>query len=200
MARTADDYIFFWKPEQLYGWASQWYPSPFSTCITLPDGTERDVFFPTAEHWMIGQKALLFGDQEVFLRISGKQRAPGPKEVKALGRKVRNFSEETWVRERERIVLEGSLLKFGQSASLKAELLRTGNKALVEASPLDRIWGVGFGAARAAEMCVDEEKKESWGLNLLGKALMEARLRLRGELEEVAPGAGDQVGGEPVDD
>lgn len=89
------------------------------------------------------------------------------------------------MRERERIVFEGSLLKFRQSASVKAELLRTGDKELVEASPLDRIWGVGLGAARAAEMCVDEEK----GLNLLWKGLMEGA-RLRFKLRGGARGGG----------
>ena len=71
MARTPDDYIFFWKPDQPYGWAGQWYPSPFTARVTLPSSEERDVFFPTAEHYMMAQKALLFGDTEIFERIVG---------------------------------------------------------------------------------------------------------------------------------
>lgn len=132
------------------------------------------------------------------IRVGQVGQAACPRPVKALGRKVRNFSEETWVRERERIVLEGSLLKFRQSASLKAELLRTGDKELVEASPLDRIWSVGFGAARAAELCVDEEK----GLNFALEGVDgggEVEVQVEGELEEVVQGTRVQVGSEPVD-
>ncbi|TFK83487.1 DUF1768-domain-containing protein, partial [Polyporus arcularius HHB13444] len=150
MVLTAEDFVFFWKPEQPHGWASQWYKSPFSARVTLPDGEERDVTFTTAEHWMMGQKALLFGDQEIFERIASttkgtRTRIPGPKEVKALGRKVRNFDEGRWARERERIVLEGTLHKFRQHADLRALLLGTGERELVEASPMDGVWGVGGG-------------------------------------------------------
>lgn len=132
------------------------------------------------------------------IRVGQVGQAAFPRPVKALGRKVRNFSEETWVRERERIVLEGSLLKFRQSACLKAELLRTGDKELVGASPLDRIWGVGLGAARAAELCVDEEK----GLNFALEGVDgggEVEVQVEGELEEVVQGTRVQVGSEPVD-
>ncbi|RPD72708.1 DUF1768-domain-containing protein [Lentinus tigrinus ALCF2SS1-7] len=185
MARTADDFIFFWKPEQLHGWASQWYKSPFTARITLPDGKEHDVTFPTAEHWMMGQKALLFGDQKIFERISTvtAPRVPGPKEVKALGRKVGNFEEETWARERARIVREGLLHKFRQNPELRALLLATGEREIVEASHMDRVWGVGYGAKRAGEMCVSEEGRALWGANLLGRALEEVRRILRGEEE-----------------
>ncbi|KAI0742238.1 hypothetical protein C8Q80DRAFT_1186847 [Daedaleopsis nitida] len=215
MTLVSDDFVFFWKPEQPHGWASQWYSSPFSAPIAFPDGEQLDVVFPTAEHWMMGQKALLFGDKDIFRRIVGLPsasasasapprpqanakagdtvRAPDPKVVKALGRKVKDFDEETWVRERARIVLEGSLLKFRQHAALRAELLQTGECELVEASPLDRIWGIGLGAAKAAQTCASEESRAAagWGLNLLGKALMETRRVLRQEAEgpEVAQDA-----------
>jgi predicted NAD-dependent protein-ADP-ribosyltransferase YbiA (DUF1768 family) len=77
------------------------YPSPFKATIKFPSA-EREVTFPTAEHWMMTQKALLFGDVEVaekVLAIKGS----GHKEcmkVKGLGREVRGFKEEVWVRER----------------------------------------------------------------------------------------------------
>ncbi|KAH9846561.1 DUF1768-domain-containing protein [Lenzites betulinus] len=173
--------VYFWKPEQEYGWASQWYHAPFAVRLTLPDGEEREALFPTAEHWMMGQKALLFGDQAVFERIvpPGVPANPAPhiapaKEAKALGRKVHPFDDAVWVAARERIVLEGTLHKFRQHPALARALLATGERELVEASPMDRIWGVGFGRARAGHV-----SREAWGLNLLGKALMEARGVLR---------------------
>ncbi|TBU40030.1 hypothetical protein BD309DRAFT_968350 [Dichomitus squalens] len=238
MAKTPADFVFFWKPDQPYGWAGQWYPSPFTARVTLHDDEERDVFFPTAEHWMMAQKALLFGDKDIFERIAGpplvsgastspnqsegagprrskrsrpsktasaspaqaspkKHRAPSPKEVKALGRKVKNFDEATWVRERTRIVLEGTLHKFRQNPDLRRELLATGEKEMVEASPLDRVWGIGMGEKKALETCGSAEGREAWGLNLLGRALGEAREVLRAEFRDEGEGEdeGEGIGG-----
>ncbi|KAI0632590.1 hypothetical protein C8Q77DRAFT_1118368 [Trametes polyzona] len=103
-------------------------------------------------------------------------RNPRPKEVKALGRKVAPFDEARWLAARERIVLEGTLHKFPQHPALRAELLATGERELVEASPRDRIWGVRFGMVTLEKGSIE---REAWGLNLLGRALMEARRVLR---------------------
>jgi len=123
------------------------------------------------------QKALLFGDEGIARQIlevtdvSSESMA----HVKSLGRQVANFSEEKWVAARERIVLEGNLLKFRQNAELQAKLLETGDKIIVEASPRDRIWGVGFGEKNALD------QKARWGQNLLGLMLTETRRRLAWE-------------------
>lgn len=158
------------------GWASQWYYSPFTATVTI-DGEEITAELPTAEHWMMLQKALLFKDSAVAREVLDAD-ASDMAYVKALGRKVQNFDNDTWNAARERIVLEGNLLKFGQNEELKAKLLATGSKLLVEASPRDRIWGVGFGEKNALS------QKDRWGLNLLGKALEEARSRLRDDETE----------------
>jgi len=63
---------------------------------------------------------------------------------------------------------------MGNGEALKDMFLATGNRELVEASP-DRIWGVGFEEEEA------EEKREEWGLNLLGKCLERARKRIKEE-------------------
>ena len=133
---------------------------------------------------MMYQKALLFSDPDVAAEILA---ATHPREVKHLGRQVSNFSEPLWHAQREAIVRRGSLLKFtrpvdredgwwvGQDGQdLKAMLLATGERELVEASPMDRIWGIGFGAAKAGSV-----GRQRWGLNLLGKALMVVRAELR---------------------
>lgn len=167
------------------GWGSQWYHSSFTSklTITVPKGAEgggstaEAVTFPTAEHWMMVQKALLFQDAEVARQIMNVT-GTGSEDmafIKSLGRKVHGFDEATWVAKREGIVLEGNLLKFRQNAGLKAKLLATGEKRLVEASPRDRIWGVGFGKKNALS------QRDRWGLNLLGKALEETRRILREE-------------------
>ncbi|EPQ55536.1 DUF1768-domain-containing protein [Gloeophyllum trabeum ATCC 11539] len=179
MVRNKDDYVFFWKPEQPNGWASQWYPSPFTVTIKVNDQLST-MIFQTAEQWMMAQKALLFSDRETLdkvLAVNGTTNGDMTL-VKALGRMVSPFDDHTWKRERERIVLEGSLHKFRQNEELREALLSTGDKILVEASPRDRIWGVGYGEKSALT-----KSDAAWGLNLLGKALMEARRILREEQE-----------------
>lgn len=140
---------------------------------------------------MMYQKAKLFGDDKMAAEIL---RTKSPRKVKALGRKIPNFDEAVWEAKREAVVLKGSLLKFGApppptraaasseqppvEGSLREMLLRTGDRELVEASPFDRVWGVGFKPEDA------QANRGKWGRNLLGKALMEARGVLRGQAEK----------------
>ncbi|WP_069170428.1 NADAR family protein [Streptomyces griseus] len=142
---------------------SQWWPSPF---------TVGEITYASAEHWMMAGKARLFGDAEAAERAVA---ASSPAAAKKVGRLVRGFDEDVWVRERYALVVAGSVHKFGQDPALRAYLAGTGERVLVEASPLDRIWGIGLGRddPRTADPA-------AWrGLNLLGFALMEARARLR---------------------
>ena len=73
------------------------------------------------------------------------------------------------------IVVKGNLLKFSQNEHLKEFLVNTGNRILVEASPTDRIWGIGM---QQGEPGIEAPKKWN-GLNLLGFALMEVRDELQ---------------------
>ncbi len=164
-------YLHFWghrpRPDGRLGSSclSQWWPSPF-----VVDGFT----YATAEHWMMAEKARLFGDAEAERRALA---AAHPSQAKKAGRLVRGFDEETWQRERFRIVVEGSVHKFGSAPELTGFLLGTGDRVLVEASPVDRVWGIGLAADD--EAAADPER---WrGPNLLGFALMAARERLRGE-------------------
>ncbi|MFG2440213.1 NADAR family protein [Streptomyces sp. NPDC048508] len=142
---------------------SQWWPSPFVV---------EGVVYATAEHWMMASKARLFGDAEAERRAVD---AANPALAKKAGRLVRGFDDAVWERERFGIVVEGSVHKFAAHAELRAFLLGTGDRVLVEASPLDRVWGIGLAATD--EGAFDPRR---WrGGNLLGFALMEARERLR---------------------
>ncbi|BFV59397.1 NADAR family protein [Kitasatospora sp. CMC57] len=161
-------YLMFWghRPERDGsvgpGSLSQWWPSAFAV-----DG----VRYPTAEHWMMAGKARLFGDEEALGRILA---ARTPAEAKNLGRLVRGFDDARWAAARFDLVVAGNLAKFGQDPALRSYLLGTANRVLVEASPLDRVWGIGL-AADAEEAL----RPSAWrGLNLLGFALMEARRQL----------------------
>ena len=128
-------------------------------------------YYKNAEQFMMAQKAKLFADDEIFQKIL---QASHPKEVKALGRLVKNYQEDLWQQHRFEIVVQGNLAKFSQNAELKQFLLGTGKRVLVEASPVDKIWGIG--------LATDDENAEKplqWkGLNLLGFALMQVRNQL----------------------
>ena len=94
----------------------------------------------------------------------------------ALGRKVKNFVKETWDNNCVQIVLQGNLAKFEQNEELQQFLKTTDGKILVEASPRDRIWGIGMGAANE-----NANNPKKWrGKNLLGFVLTEVRDRLAG--------------------
>lgn len=95
-----------------------------------------------------------------------------PVRQKALGRKVKGFSKLRWDTVKEGIVEKGNFYKF-LSPDLRRRLLATGDAQLVEASPTDRIWGIGFNKKDA------EANLENWGLNLLGNILMKLRQRYK---------------------
>lgn len=141
---------------------SQWHRCRFEV------GGHR---FGCAEQYMMHGKAVLFGDAEIAAQILA---ADHPRQHKALGRKVRNFDDKVWRREREAIVLAGNRAKFTQNPELRAQLLATAGTTLVEASPYDRIWGIGLAATDPRA-----QDPATWrGQNLLGQILT----RLRDEL------------------
>lgn len=153
--------VLFWKPPAVF---SQWTRSPFEV-----EG-QRYLF---AEQYMMAEKARLFGDDGTLARILA---SPSPRTQRALGQRVAGFDELTWRERRLAIVEAGNLAKFAQNPDMLAVLLATGEKTLVEASPMDSIWGIGLRAddPRALEPA-------SWqGKNLLGIALMAVRSRLGG--------------------
>lgn len=158
-------FVFFWKERAGSGGSpgpgclSQFWPAPF-----VIDG----VTYSTAEHWMMVQKARLFNDEEAAEKALAARTAQA---AKAAGRGVRGFSEAPWAAARYQIVVAGNTAKFSQHDDLRRYLLSTGNRVLVEASPLDRVWGIGLAA--------DDDRATSpsrWrGSNLLGFALMDVR-------------------------
>ena len=102
-------------------------------------------------------------------------RSDDPKEIKALGRKVHGFKEEAWDEVKYPLILNGNYNKFVQNEQLRSFLLSTGDSILVEASPYDRVWGIGL----AAEDPRAQDPQQWRGENLLGFALMEVRDEIR---------------------
>ncbi len=131
-------YVFFWSGKPEYDQSvskaclSQWWDCKFTV-----DGVE----YNTAEQYMMAQKSLIFGDNKTYNAIMS---ANHPHEFQKLGRTVAGFVQKTWDEKCCQIVIEGNIAKFSQNEDLKAFLLDTGNRILVEASPLDRIWGIGL--------------------------------------------------------
>ena len=148
------------------GCLSQWWPAPF-----VVDG----VTYPTAEHWMMAGKARLFDDPTGLANVLA---AGSPGAAKAAGRKVQGFDEQRWIAARYLLVVAGNLAKFTQHPDPRRFLLNTGERVLVEASPYDRIWGIGLATTNP-----NVQNPSAWrGLNLLGFALMDVRDQLRASL------------------
>ena len=172
-AGTTFKYVYFWghTPKQAgvvdKSCFSQWFDAPFTL-----DGID----YATAEHYMMAEKARLFGDEASRLRIVHSRT---PAEAKTLGRKIRHFDEAMWLQQRFEIVVRGNVAKFTQHPALAAYLLGTGQRVIVEASPYDAIWGIGVTAHDAAA----SDPTQWRGLNLLGFVLMVVREQLLASTE-----------------
>ena len=164
---------------------SQWYPSEFvgvgeyvaesvghvgAFSVTIP---YEGIKFLHCEQFMMYSKALLFGDDAAAKQIMEEK---DPKKIKNLGRLVRNFEEDIWVKHARNIVFEGNMCKFNQNEPLKEYLLSTGDRPLAESAHYDKVWGTGLNE--------EETRKtppEKWpGKNWLGKTLMHVRETIRG--------------------
>lgn len=166
-------YLFFWGHQPSKDGTitktcfSQWWISPFVV---------NGITYKTAEQWMMAKKAELFNDSEILEKI---MQVNSPAEAKKLGREVKNYVDIVWLENRYEIVKQGSFHKFNQNPDLRTFLINTKDRILVEASPVDPIWGIGM-ASDHKDILIPEKWR---GLNLLGFALMEVRDELR-EIEK----------------
>jgi ribA/ribD-fused uncharacterized protein len=161
MASTTTSYIYFWKPNQTNGYLSNWYNSPFIV---------DDKYFLNNEQYFMWRKQQLFDPQNILLETNILETSD-PNKIKQLGRAVKNFNQTIWDENKYEIMKIGLTHKFIQNIDLKVELLRTKDAHIVEASPFDKIWGIGLNEQ-------DARYKEWRGENLLGKALMDVRQTL----------------------
>lgn len=153
----SNEYYFFYKTRHPF---SNWHPCLFED--------EQGNKYNCSEQYMMAQKALLFGDQENFENIMDSS---DPRDQKDFGRAVKGFNSKIWEDNAKRIVYEGCKLKFEQNPKLLNELLNTNGKKLVEASPTDRVWGIGL-----AEDDPRIHDPKNWrGTNWLGEVLTKLR-------------------------
>jgi ribA/ribD-fused uncharacterized protein len=157
---VSERFTFFWS-----GPFSQWHVSPFAI-----DG----IRYNTAEQYMMAGKARLFRDEGTLERVLATD---DPREQKALGRRVRNFDEARWNEAARDIVFTGNRAKFTTHRDLLAILLDTAGTTLVEASPLDTIWGIGL----AADSPGADDRSQWRGSNWLGEVLTRLRETLIAE-------------------
>lgn len=170
MAVGPEKFTFFWKTDSPF---SQFHPSAFQAqpLFKTTSDDEKGYTFLHCEQWMMFNKAKLFKDEKTATNILATKE---PIKCKALGRKVANFDEDIWKQENERIVLEGNRLKFVQNPGLLQKLLETEGTTLVEASPVDQLYGIGLSANDPRS-----QNRNTWlGKNVLGELLT----RLREEL------------------
>lgn len=155
-AYNPDDYVFFWGT-----YMSNFYPAKF-----VVDGIQ----YNCSEQYFMKKKQEMFDPTNIDL-ANQILNETDPKKIKKYGRQVNNFDNNVWDEHRYEIMKQGVYEKFKQNENIKRLLQSTGTKTLVEASPNDRIWGIGLGEVKAR---VTHPSK--WrGTNLLGKVLMEVR-------------------------
>jgi hypothetical protein len=129
--------------------------------------TINNIEYNCCEQYMMAEKARTFGDAEALEAI---MKSSDPKYQKAVGRGVKNFNPHIWEKVAMDVVLRANIAKFSDP-ELKKFLFSFGNEEIVEASPYDKIWGIGMG-----ENDPDVLDKSKWkGTNLLGEAIMQAR-------------------------
>lgn len=155
--------IGFFGQHRKYGFMSQWYLSKFVV---------EENEFTSCEQWMMYQKAILFQDIDnanLILKMKN------PREIKKMSRKIKNFDEEEWDQNKFDIIYQGNLEKFSQNDHLKKQLLETKDAILAEASPYDRIYGIGMSSDNP-----NVQNPKKWnGQNLLGEALMKVRENIK---------------------
>lgn len=138
---------------------SQWFPSQF---------VFEKMSFNRAEQFMMFGKTVFFED---FITASKVMKSNSPKEQKALGRETAGFNVDKWVNVARDIVYVGNYCKFTQDNNLNETLMATKGLTLVEASPYDKIWGIGL-----AEDDKRAQQRSTWqGKNWLGETITKVR-------------------------
>ncbi|NBO22655.1 NADAR family protein [bacterium] len=154
-------FVFFWR-----GKFSQWVKHPL-----LIDGVE----YCCCEQYMMYQKALIFNDLESAEKIMSTS---SPRQHQLLGREIKNFEQSVWDSHKFAVVYKGNYYKYKQNEELKNLLFSfPDNSIFVEASPIDKVWGVG----RSVEETECSDPSKWLGINLLGNVLTSVRSVLKNE-------------------
>jgi hypothetical protein len=151
-----EQFTFFWKKDSIF---SNWYPSKFKA---------NGILFYNAEQYLMWKKAIIFGDEQMANVILAEQ---DPSKIKNMGRLIKNFDSHVWDKKKVSVMYDAVELKFRQNNALNTALLATKGTTLVEASPYDKIWGIGLSADDPRAL----DRSQWLGENLLGEVLTEYR-------------------------
>ena len=160
MENSQETAKFFFRQYGYDGYLSNFYPVSFSI---------EKIEFISSEQAFMYYKCLVFDRNNKEL-LSNILQESNPNKIKKMGRSVRNFDEETWDKVKYNIMLKCIREKFSQNHVIKERLIKTYPKHLYEASPWDKIWGIGYDKETAIQT-----NPNNYGQNLLGKALMQIR-------------------------
>ena len=157
------DAVYFHKPEEPFGFLSNWYICEFTV-----DG----VRYTSTEQYIMAEKCRILGEDAAAAQIMATD---DPEIQRNIARGIKKYSDVIWGGRRQVVALRGLLAKFSQNEELLEKLLDTGEAYLVECAWSDRAWACGIGLD-------GEDRKDisKWrGSSILGFALMEARSMLR---------------------
>ena len=155
---------FYGASDTMFGYMSNFYKCNFvEVTNTVP------ITYNSSEQYFMYRKCLLFDPNNTQL-LKQILDETNPRIIKKYGRMVKNFKEDIWNVEKYNIMRRGLVLKFGQNKMLCDKLVVTYPKQLYEASPIDKVWGIGMGINSVITTPI-----ENYGQNLLGKALMSVR-------------------------
>jgi ribA/ribD-fused uncharacterized protein len=169
MSKTAA-YFYGHTAGKPYKSFSNFYPSRFSMLDQSSARGDVRLDFFCSEQALMWHKAMVMGDPKTASLIL---QASEPRKCKQLGRMVANFDDKLWTERRHDVMVRILTAKFGQNPELMEELLSTGEREIAEASPSDRVWGIGLNVA-------DAQRGLPWrGTNVLGQALEETRATLQ---------------------
>ena len=160
----SNEFIFFWGENSYL--SNFFLDTPFIL---------NGIYYISSEHYFMETKASTWPTnknkylQELILK------SPTGKQAKSYGIQVEGFNEEVWNKIKFNVMKIGITEKFNQNPFYLNKLLETGNKILIEASPYDKIWGIGMNEKKFLTLDSKEQENILKERNLLGKALMEVR-------------------------
>ncbi|KAJ6195989.1 hypothetical protein J3E72DRAFT_245083 [Bipolaris maydis] len=170
--------VLFWKEtERDVGFLSPWYMCVFK---------ESGVRYTSVGHFILAEKARLFGDKDTLQKILVADTA---EEQKLWAGNIKGIIAKTWEEHALDIATRANIAKFFVSAPLKGRLESFGTREFVLASPHDRLFGIGFNATEAIRV-----GKEQWGQNLFGQALHATRRHLDYTLRSATARQYDEMG------
>lgn len=162
--KITDEYVFFYKD-----WLSNYQKTNFTV-----EWKGTTYTFSSTEKGFMYIKAITFGDLATASKI---MKTDDPNQCRKLGRQVKGYKDSEWEKIRYDVFYTLNWAKYNQDKELQKKLLdpQFDGKKFVEASPIDKIWGIGY----AENNPNIEYAQIYWGKNYLGRILTNIRKRLK---------------------